>query len=975
MTEKTKLLLVDDVPGLLLLTTTILEPEGYEIVTAATGGEGLLKARTNRPDMILLDVELPDVNGLEVCRRIKSDPDLEGTLVVIVSGRWTAADHQNEGLRAGADGYITRPFEREDFLARIEAFARLARAEKRLRQANRQLERQVEKRTAELPETLAQLRGEITKLKLTEEALNQTSSLLQNTFDAVPDLLTVHDRNLRVILSNWRDREDINEEERRSLPYCYACYMLRDTPCEPCPTLEVFHTGHAVRMEMRNPYTHRTLEVRAYPVLKASGDFELVTEHVRDITETKQAEEALRQAHADLQQRVAEQTKELRQEIEERKRAEETVRLAYAYNRSLIEASIDPLMTIGPDGRITDVNRAAERITGCSRDELIGTDFSDYFTEPDQARTGYQMVFLDGEVRDYELSLRHADGHVTPVLCNATVYRDETGRVIGVFAAARDITERKQVEEALLLAREAAESANLAKSAFLANMSHEIRTPLNAILGFSQLLQRDPALTHEQKGYLDTVSRSGEHLLTLINDILEMSKIEAGRTRLSLADSDFYALLKDVEAMIRVHAEEKGLMFQVTHIEPVPRYFHADSGKTRQVLMNLLGNAIKFTENGGITVQVRSEQAWAGDGDAGTRGHEDEGEKEGRGELSQHFVPSRPDTSPSLPFSASPPLDVPASSGAVPVRVIIEVTDTGTGIAPEEIGSVFEAFEQTRSGRYQGHGTGLGMAISRKFARLMGGDLTVTSEVGKGSTFRFSFVAGVVDSARFEGNASVQPGQVIGLKSGRPVPRVLVVDDNDANRVVLRHLLKIVGFEVREAPGGREAVTLSEEWRPAMVLMDRRMPGMDGLKAIRAIKANHWGRDTRIVIVTAGVFEGDEQECLRAGADGFIAKPYKDDEIMAVIGSLIEVDFVYEEAEAAPTEVSLRHALAQLPEDFRSALIEATESGNVSELQKLIEVHVTPQNPALGKNLRRLATNYNYETILQALSPERDDHD
>jgi CheY-like chemotaxis protein len=266
------------------------------------------------------------------------------------------------------------------------------------------------------------------------------------------------------------------------------------------------------------------------------------------------------------------------------------------------------------------------------------------------------------------------------------------------------------------------------------------------------------------------------------------------------------------------------------------------------------------------------------------------------------------------------------------------------------------------------------MPISRQYARMMGGDLTAKSEVGKGSTFRFTFTAEVGDSENFETKAGVQPKRVIGLKPGCPAPKVLVVDDNDANRDLLRRLLESIGFQVCNASGGREAVRLHEEWHPAMVLMDRRMPDMDGLEATRMIKASPGGRDTFVVMVTASVLEGKEQDCFDAGADGFVSKPFKDDEIMAVIGRLLDVDYVYEETATVmdSSAESFRQLVVQLPADLRAELIEVTESGYVSQLQQLIETCIMPGHPALGQKFRQLTKSYDYEAILQLLRPGGD---
>src|SRR6186713_3683026 len=271
------------------------------------------------------------------------------------------------------------------------------------------------------------------------------------------------------------------------------------------------------------------------------------------------------------------------------------------YTRSLIESNIDALMTTDPQGIITDVNKQMEALTGCTRDELIGAPFKDYFTNPDRAEAGIKLVLGEGKVTDYELTARARDGNETVVSYNATTFHDRDRKLRGVFAAARDVTELKRYEQSL-------QQANRAKSVFLANMSHEIRTPMNAILGFSQLMLRDPDLTPRQGQYLGTINRSGEHLLALINDILEMSKIEAGRTTLNPSTFDLPVLLNDLEMMFRVRTDEKKLSFSVETIGDVPQFIVNDINKLRQVFINVIGNAVKFTEHGGIGLRVRADR-------------------------------------------------------------------------------------------------------------------------------------------------------------------------------------------------------------------------------------------------------------------------------------------------------------------------------------------------------------------------------
>src|SRR6187551_2470924 len=291
-----------------------------------------------------------------------------------------------------------------------------------------------------------------------------------------------------------------------------------------------------------------------------------------------------------------------RKQIEaEQKLLSQRLRDHQFYTRSLFESNIDALMTTDPYGIIADVNKQMEALTGCTRDELIGAPFKDYFTDPERAEAGIKRVLGEKKVTDYELTACARDGKETVVSYNATTFYDRDRKLQGVFAAARDVTERKRYEQSL-------QQANRAKSVFLANMSHEIRTPMNAILGFSQLMLRDQDLTPRQCQYLGTINRSGEHLLALINDILEMSKIEAGRTTLNLSTFDLPALLKDLEMMFRVRTDEKKLSFMVEEIGEVPQFIVSDINKLRQVFINVLGNAVKFTEQGGIALRVRADR-------------------------------------------------------------------------------------------------------------------------------------------------------------------------------------------------------------------------------------------------------------------------------------------------------------------------------------------------------------------------------
>ncbi len=483
---------------------------------------------------------------------------------------------------------------------------------------------------------------------------------------------------------------------------------------------------------------------------------------------------------------------------------------------------------------------------------------------------------------------------------------------------------RKRAVEALGEARVAAEAANRAKSAFLANMSHEIRTPMNAILGFSQLLERDPSLSEEHKTSVRTISRAGEHLLDLINDILEMSKIEAGRTALVAATFDLHEMVDDLTIMFRLRTEKKGLEL-VVEIEPtVPQLIRTDEGKLRQILINLLGNAVKFTDDGGVALRLSAEEAANG---------------------ARHLV--------------------------------AEVEDTGPGIADEELGIVFQAFEQAEAGRASQSGTGLGLPISREFSHLMGGDITLRSEVSRGSIFRL--VIEYEEGIESDIEAQDVRRRVIRLEPDQDTCRVLVVDDKADNRTLLTQLLGSVGLETREAEDGAEALELFQEWEPHCVFMDMRMPVMDGFEATRRIRALPERADTPVVAVTASVFEGDRHQITECGADHFVGKPFKEWEIFGALERFVGVRFVYESEEEKPRDTAPAAAAegasvssleqAEIPDSLVDQLREASLALDLDAVIELTEL-VREHDEAFAIQLRALADEFDFEAIVDHISPD-----
>ena len=482
--------------------------------------------------------------------------------------------------------------------------------------------------------------------------------------------------------------------------------------------------------------------------------------------------------------------------------------------------------------------------------------------------------------------------------------------ITGIAEAMRRAQARAKQE------KEKAEAANLAKSKFLASMSHELRTPLNAILGFSHLMRNDAGLSEEQRNTLDIINRSGEHLLNLINDVLDMAKVEAGRLSVENNLLDLGKMVRDVTDLLRVRAEEKGLQLLLDQSSDFPRFIRADGAKLRQVLINLVGNAIKYTEQGGVTLRLNARSA-----------------------------------------------DVPER-----LLLIVGVEDTGAGITPEDQARIFVPFVQVGKLNTQ-KGTGLGLAIARTYVELMGGRLSVESAPGKGSIFRVE--APVERAEESEVSAvEIKRGRVVGLAPGQPEYRILIVEDQMENWLLLRRLMEGVGFPVRVAENGAAGVGMFQEWRPHFIWMDIRMPVMDGLEATRRIRALDGGREVKITALTASVFKEERDNVTAAGMDDFIRKPYVPEEIFDCLARQLDVRFVYEEATmaaaAAPTVALHPKALSTLPQELRRELTDALVSLDAARITNIIH-RVSEIDPALGDTLAQHANQLNYTAILQAL--------
>jgi PAS domain S-box-containing protein len=508
------------------------------------------------------------------------------------------------------------------------------------------------------------------------------------------------------------------------------------------------------------------------------------------------------------------------------------------YTRSLIESNVDALITTDPSGIITDANKQMETLTGCTRDELIGAPFKNYFTDPDRAEAGIKLVLREKKVTSYELTARARDGKTTVVSYNATTFYDRDRTLQGVFAAARDVTERKRFEQTLQetngeleSAKALAEKANLAKSDFLSSMSHELRSPLNAILGFAQLMQSEvPGPSLPQGESIDQILKAGWYLLKLINEILDLATIEAGKLSLSLEPVSLSELLLECQAMIEPQAQKAGLSMTFPRFD-APCFVNADRTRVKQVLINLLSNAIKYNCAGG-TVDVECLEHNAG-------------------------------------------------------YVRINVKDTGAGLPPEKVGQLFQSFNRLGQGSAE-EGTGIGLVVTKRLVEVMGGRIGVESAVGRGSNFWFELIAEA--APRLDSTGAAPLTAPLPEAPQAPPRTVLYVEDNPANlQLVVQIIARRPSMRLLSAKSGDLGIELARSAHPDVILMDINLPGMSGIKAMQILRADSITAHIPVVALSANAMPRDIERGLQAGFFRYLTKPLKVDEFLATLDVALNV--------------------------------------------------------------------------------------
>lgn len=595
--------------------------------------------------------------------------------------------------------------------------------------------------------------------------------------------------------------------------------------------------------------------------------------------------------------------------------------------RTLYESAGIGIVMVDDSGHFVSANSAFVNFIGYSMDELRSMTPLDISHPDDVERTRHILARDFSEQPETAHLIKRyirKDGITLWGEVSSTKVALASGQLLD-FATITDTTQRYQMEEELLQAKNEAEAANQAKSTFLANMSHELRTPLNAILGFSGMIGRDrdtPALTQEK---VAIINRSGEHLLAMINDILDLSKIEAGRIELEPEAFDLPLILQDIGSMFEARASNTQLRFELELAPSLAQYIKTDIGKLRQILINLLGNAVKFTTEGGLSLRARTE---AIEGD-------------------------------------------PAM-----VTLQLEIEDSGPGIPPEQLERIFEPFVQAGHSKTNVEGTGLGLPISKSFVELLGGDIRVESTLGRGSLFRVDLPVALSEAADTIAIGMAEP-QVLGLESGQPAWRILVVEDNDDNRMLLLSLLQQAGFETREAENGEEGVALFDQWQPHFIWMDMRMPVMDGYEATAKIRALPGGDAVKIVAITASAFTEQRKNILEAGCDEVVHKPFQTHEIFDAMEEQLGVSYIYEEkvdlasstAEQVIDIAKAKEIAASLPEKLLDELKQAAINLDIEQSYEVLD-RIAETEPELANMLRVCVDELDFGTIQKALKHE-----
>ncbi|MBK1986577.1 response regulator [Sphaerospermopsis aphanizomenoides BCCUSP55] len=792
--SKGTILLVDDIPENLQLLSDILLNLGYTVRRVTSGRMALKTVKIKKPDVILLDIKMPDMDGYQVCQALKAEQQLADIPVIFISALDEAFD-KVKAFQIGGVDYITKPFEIEEVVARLENQLTIQRHQR-------------------------YLLDEIAKRKEAEEILYQSRSLLSSVLNSALDgiaamqairhpitgeiedfrCLVVNPIISRALGSN-RDELIGKVAVKQFLNYIDSTLFDR--------FVDVVETGESLTEDLYYPL--ETSCWYQYAAVKLGDGFAIT---VRDITVRKQAEIALQESEN---------------------------RFSTIFNNSP-----DPIwIATLAEGICLNVNESFCQFLGCTSDEILGQSCVDIqlWENIEDLKYFRQMLIQEGKIQNFEVVIRTKSREAKNVLFSAK--REKLNGQDCVIGVMKDITERKLAELALAKAKETAEAATKAKSEFLANMSHEIRTPMNGVLGMTELLA-STNLTEIQRNFLQTIRESGDALLNIINDILDFSKIESGIVELEQRAFILEDILQSVFNLLKLPALDKQINLQYLHQADIPKFLVGDGSRLRQILLNLVGNAIKFTEQGSIYIAVAS-----------------------RILLEQKQC-----------------------------ELLFKIKDTGIGINSDRILQLFQPFIQADASISRKYGgTGLGLTICKSLVELMGGTIWVESfgHVGgnppfnwtpnlteQGSTFYFTILVSLVSDIE-QSKTSFCTQLEIDYTIAQKCPlKILLAEDNIVNQKVASQILKKLGYQMDLAKNGIEALKAVQNQSYDVVLMDMQMPEMDGLTATKLIRQTPINQP-RIVAMTASALPSDRQACLDAGMDDYISKPIKIEEVVRTL--------------------------------------------------------------------------------------------
>jgi PAS domain S-box-containing protein len=858
-TPEAVILIVDDKKQNLFALERTLRKVPAKIVQASSGDEALALTLQYDFALAILDVQMPGMDGFELAGMLLGDPATSRIPIIFLTAAYSDEQHRFQGYQSGAVDYIVKPFDPEVLLGKVLVFLELARY-------RMGLETLVQERTRELTASEAGYR-----------------TLIENAFDIIQCVRS--DGTIDGVSASWEQALGYTAADLQALtvqtvlaPEARDAAMMMFKQVLSGQTIVNFQTIFVAR-DGRKVHVEGNIvpNVIDNQVTSARGFF-------RDVTARREAEK----------------------------------RLEVAVEGAVLGLWDWHMLT----GKcvLTGVWPDVEGISSPGQTEI---DANTWFglVHPDDLpgmMAAYRRHF-EGETSRYEseFRIRLRDGGWTWLLdIGSIIERDAQGQPLRIVGSCLNISDRKRAEdEQSRLQRAEAESR--AKSDFLARMSHEIRTPMNAILGYAQLLRRESGLTARQREYLDTINRSGDHLLGLINQVLDMARIEAGQVPMVESVVNLHDMQLELERMFRITATDHGLWLKFESAEDVPQWVQTDAGKVRQVMINLLSNAMKFTEHGGVVVRSSAVQG-------------DDGQ----------------------------------------LLVVMEVEDTGCGIEDGQLDTIFEPFGQTDTGSRKA-GTGLGLTVSRNLARRMGGDITVHSQLGLRSVFRFEFAA----AASNIGDAPVPLSRVIGLSSRSRNCRVLVIDDRPSSRTMLVQMLAAVGFDVRDASSCAEALAAFVLERSDVVLSKLDMPVMDGLEFLGRLRDVPGGKNVPAIIIGATSMDEERVLALNAGANGFLRMPVCEDDLYGEIGRVANVGYVWSRQPydlGQVTEPPLDPHVAQgMPADLLEGLRMAVEAGYPEAIDLQVD-RFEQIDPDVGRGLRVLARDFDYAALIRLLgtSPE-----